>query len=254
MNSPLVIKGKEIGNGKPLVCVPVMEKTQPRIVDEVKRLVDDGCEMVEWRVDAFEAIDSLNAVRDVLGELGKIMGDTILVFTFRSKNQGGLLELPKDKLFDLHQVAAESKVVDFIDVEHFESKQILIEIHKLQKMGAHIISSHHDFNQTPSQDVIMMLLEQMGATGTDVVKLAVMPQSKEDVLTLLQATANFHEEYPNRPLITMSMGKLGAISRIAGETFGSCVTFGAAQVASAPGQLPYKELEHMLEVLHEEEN
>ena len=57
-------------------------------------------------------------------------------------------------------------------------------------------------------------------------------------------------QYPNRPVITMSMGAAGCISRISGEFTGSCVTFGSGAQASAPGQLPMTELQEVLEVLH----
>jgi 3-dehydroquinate dehydratase-1 len=96
-----------------------------------------------------------------------------------------------------------------------------------------------------------MLLEQMGAGGADVVKLAVMPQNHSDVLALLTETNRFHETYPNQPLVTMSMGAIGCVSRVVGEAFGSCITFGAQGRASAPGQLPADRLSEVLTVLHE---
>ena len=96
-----------------------------------------------------------------------------------------------------------------------------------------------------------MLLEQIYESGADVVKLAVMPQNTKDVLHLLSETNAFHENHPDRALITMSMGAKGGISRVAGEFFGSCVTFGAGGQASAPGQLPVKQLEEILHILHQ---
>ena len=42
--------------------------------------------MIEWRVDAFEGVESLNAVRQVLKELASVVKETILVFTFRSND------------------------------------------------------------------------------------------------------------------------------------------------------------------------
>lgn len=69
-----------------------------------------------------------------------------------------------------------------------------------------------------------MLLEQMCAGGADIVKLAVMPQNMEDVLKLLSVTYEFKEENPDTPVITMSMGKMGMISRLCGESFGAAVT------------------------------
>ena len=154
-------------------------------------------------------------------------------------------------IYDIHQVAAESDVVDFIDVEYFEAKNPQKEIAMLQEMGVYVIASHHDFEQTPDPEVIRMLLEQIRESGADVVKLAVMPQNMWDVLHLLEETNRFHENHPDHPLITMSMGAKGGISRVAGEFFGSCVTFGAGGQASAPGQLPVKQLEEILHILHQ---
>lgn len=245
----LNVKNKIIGEGKPLVCVSVMDSKKEDIINEVKRLVDENIEMVEWRVDAFEGVESPNAVREVLKELAPLVKNTILVFTFRSKEQGGQHSMDSEKIYDLHQVAAESKVVDFIDLEYFYTDDADVEIYNLQKMGAKVITSHHDFHETPSSNVLFMLLEQMKHSNADIVKLAMMPQSAEDVLRLLEETNHFHKRYPMQPLITMSMGKMGTISRVCGELFGSCVTFGAGKNASAPGQVPVAKLEEILEVL-----
>ncbi len=249
MENLLCIKGKIIGKGKPLVCVPVMESSKEEILRETRRLEEAHTEMIEWRVDAFENVESPNAIREILNEMKHIIKESILVYTFRSKNQGGCKALSAADIYDIHQVAAESDVVDFIDVEYFEAKNPQKEIAMLREMGAYVIASHHDFEQTPDPEVIRMLLEQIRESGADVVKLAVMPQNMWDVLHLLEETNRFHENHPDYPLITMSMGAKGGISRVAGEFFGSCVTFGAGGQASAPGQLPVKQLEEILHIL-----
>jgi 3-dehydroquinate dehydratase-1 len=251
MENLLCIKGKIIGKGKPLVCVPVMESSKEEILRETRRLEEAHTEMIEWRVDAFENVESPNAIREILNEMKHIIKESILVYTFRSKNQGGCKALSAADIYDIHQVAAESDVVDFIDVEYFEAKNPQKEIAMLREMGAYVIASHHDFEQTPDPEVIRMLLEQIRESGADVVKLAVMPQNMWDVLHLLEETNRFHENHPDHPLITMSMGAKGGISRVAGEFFGSCVTFGAGGHASAPGQLPVKQLEEILHILHQ---
>ena len=251
MENLLCIKGKIIGKGKPLVCVPVMESSKEEILRETRRLEEAHTEMIEWRVDAFENVESPNAIREILNEMKHIIKESILVYTFRSKNQGGCKALSAADIYDIHQVAAESDVVDFIDVEYFEAKNPQKEIARLREMGVYVIASHHDFEQTPDPEVIRMLLEQIRESGADVVKLAVMPQNMWDVLHLLEGTNRFHENHPDHPLITMSMGAKGGISRVAGEFFGSCVTFGAGGQASAPGQLPVKQLEEILHILHQ---
>lgn len=249
----MIVKNKCIGDGKPLICVSVMEQEQEGIVAEIKRLLQNGAEMVEWRVDAFSGVKSPNAVREVLDEVAPLIKEVIFVFTFRSKEQGGKCSLSAEKVYDLHQIAAESNIVDFIDVEYFYTEHADTEIYELQRMGTKVITSHHDFCQTPPSEVLAMLLEQMKHSNADIVKLAVMPNTPQDVLRLLEETNRFHETYKNQPLITMSMGKLGAISRIAGETFGSCVTFGAGKSASAAGQIEMKKLKQILDTLSESE-
>lgn len=251
MENLICIKNHVLGTGKPLVCVPIIDDKKDTILQTAKSLVDSGIEMIEWRVDAFAMAKDLNAIREVLEGLKPIMKETIFLYTFRSKMQGGQMEIEADEIIDLHQVAAESGVVDLIDLEYFEAEHPDKEIRTLHKSGVYVIASHHDFEETPKAEVMQMLLEQMTESGADVVKLAVMPKNEEDVLALLRETSHFHKNHPDRPLITMSMGKLGGISRIAGETFGSCVTFGAGAVASAPGQFPNERLEQMLEWIHE---
>ena len=80
------IKNKVIGEGKPLICVSVMDAKKADILAEMKRLVAENVEMMEWRVDAFEGVKSLNAVREVLQEAAELLNDTIFVFTFRSNS------------------------------------------------------------------------------------------------------------------------------------------------------------------------
>jgi 3-dehydroquinate dehydratase-1 len=65
----------------------------------------------------------------------------------------------------------------------------------------------------------------------------------------MQVTSEMREE-TEKPLISMSMGSLGSISRIAGENFGSAVTFATVGAASAPGQFPIRELRMMMDALH----
>jgi 3-dehydroquinate dehydratase I len=89
---------------------------------------------------------------------------------------------------------------------------------------------------------------QAQALGGDIGKLAVMPRSSADVLALLQATLQASSELAI-PVAGMSMGALGAVTRLAGGEFGSALTFAVGQAASAPGQLPIEELRRALALL-----
>lgn len=245
------VKGKEIGSGKPCVCVPVLEKEKQEIIKEIVALTKTGADVIEWRVDAFSKYLDFNEIRSVLAEAAPYLKEKIFLYTFRTKLQGGFGEVTAEQLNDIHNIAAESGVVDFLDVEFFAEEFPIVKIVRLQEKGVRVIASHHDFEETPKRDVMKMLLERMCAGNADIVKLAVMPQKEEDVLDLLSVTNEFYKENPDTPIISMSMGKMGMISRICGETFGSCVTFAANKETSAPGQMKMDKVIEVIDFLHQ---
>ena len=89
----------------------------------------------------------------------------------------------------------------------------------------------------------------MQRLGADVCKIAVMPHSRLDVISLMRAAA-VSDEALSAPVIAIAMGSLGVMTRVCGEAFGSCLTFGTAGQASAPGQIDAKQLRGILEVIH----
>lgn len=243
-------KGRVIGEGKPLICVPVTEETKEGIIEEIRLLVQKQADMIEWRVDWYEHAQDAAMVAGVLEEVRSYLAQTLFVLTFRSKRQGGQRQLTPKEVLEINRAAAGTGVPDFIDLEYFEYDRPKKAIQSVRECGASVICSHHDFEETPDGEILWMLLDKMKKGGADIVKLAVMPNTHRDVLALLEATEQFKRTYPDTPVITMSMGKEGVISRLCGEVFGSCVTFGSHKKASAPGQMQMEDLEIVLEKIH----
>ena len=77
-----------------------------------------------------------------------------------------------------------------------------------------------------------------------------MPQSDRDVLELLAATSRARETL-DLPLISMSMGGIGSISRIMGWIYGSAATFAVGKSSSAPGQIAIEELRTTLAIVRQ---
>ena len=124
-------------------------------------------------------------------------------------------------------------------------------VQAIHQAGKVVVGSNHDFDKTPSKSDLIYRLRKMQDLGADIPKIAVMPQSAADVITLLDATQEMHTKYADRPIITMSMSGMGSISRIACEAFGSCLTFGSGDKASAPGQIHAQELHGLLKSIHQ---
>lgn len=232
-----------LGEGLPKIAVPNVGVTEEEILDSAKEIAAAKPDIMEWRIDYYEAgikdneklIATAKALRDVVGEL------PILV-TFRTKNEGGVLELGEDEYLDLVATVVTNRLGDAVDIELFHDEERVKDLVKqAHNYNVVVIMSNHDFEKVPAKDVIEFRLKKMAELGADVPKLACMPHSADDVLTLLSAT-NDARKALSTPIITMAMADLGKVSRIAGQVFGSCLSFGAVGKTSAPGQLSIEDL------------
>lgn len=250
--NPVMIRGVAIGEGIPKICVPIVGKTREEIIKAAEEIRTLPVDVVEWRADWYEEVFEADVVLDVLQELRRSLGELPLLFTFRTKKEGGEKEIDKKYYRTLNQLVAESGLADLIDVEVFSGDEVVNDlVRTAHENGVKVIGSNHDFEKTPEKEAIIRRLCRMQELDVDLPKIAVMPKKKEDVLTLLAATEEMNRKYADRPIITMSMAGDGVISRLCGEVFGSALTFGAAGQASAPGQIGVKELRQILTILHE---
>lgn len=240
-----------IGEGKPKICVPIVGVTKHEIIEDAKSVAALPVDLVEWRADWFEHIFELEKVKEVLKELREALGEMPILFTFRTAKEGGEKSIEVEEYVRLNRAVAVIGYVDLIDVEAFTGdesvKEIIAEAHKYQ---VKVIGSNHDFQKTPAKEEIISRLCKMQELGVDISKIAVMPQSRRDVLTLLSATEEMYTDYADRPIITMSMSDTGMVSRLCGEVFGSALTFGSAGKISAPGQVQVLDLNTILTFIH----
>lgn len=245
------VRNLEIGAGAPKVIVPIVGVTKDEILASARSFDGIPLDVVEWRVDWFEDVFDQDKVADVLKELRSILGETPILFTFRTSKEGGEKSIDAKDYAALNIFAAKTGNVDIVDVEIFTGDAVVSQIiDQVHAAGVKIIASNHDFDKTPAKADIIYRLRKMQDMGADIPKIAVMPQSKEDVLTLLSATEEMSRCYADRPIITMSMAGTGVISRLCGEVFGSSMTFGAVGKVSAPGQMAVENLQTILALLH----
>lgn len=245
------VRNLELGGGIPAVCIPNVGKTKEEILTLTEQYKSMPMDLMEWRVDWFEGVEDTQAVLDVLSGIREKLGDTPLLFTFRTKKEGGVHDIDTAAYIALNKAVAATKLADLIDVEIFTGDEIVSDlISAIHASGTKVVASNHDFDRTPAKSDIVYRLRKMQDMGADIPKIAVMPRSKKDVLTLLSATVEMASDYADRPIITMSMAGLGSISRLSCEVFGSCLTFGSGSMASAPGQIGAQELKEVLTSVH----
>ena len=247
----LRIKNIAFGKDRPVVCVPLTETDKDRLLSFARECIGNSVRMLEWRIDLFLEKNDVSVLLDTLKSLRKEAFDAVLLVTYRTLPQGGKGSLSDAELkVLLADIASDENRPDLIDIEGLCLEDSGTFIRGLKEHGVKIIASHHEFKITPSYDEMRQILDMLSGLGADIVKLAVMPENTADVLRLMSVTNDFHEAHPDIPVVSMSMGSVGMISRISGEMSGSCITFGAGESASAPGQIPYADLERILKVIH----
>ncbi len=246
----VTVKGIEIGDGQPKVCVPIVASEDKAILEMASRLNHSEADIIEWRVDCYSEVKNLQKTITLLQELRDVLREKPLIFTFRSIIEGGNAQLSNADYYALNCEAA--NYADIVDVEIIRDEATAaMLIAELKDKGAYVLGSNHDFSETPEVKEIVLRLCEMQDLGADIVKIAAMPNSPADVITMLTATEEMQSQYGIVPFVTMSMGALGKITRVAGETFGSAITFAALDgQASAPGQMSLDEVKSTLSMLH----
>ncbi|WP_295154810.1 type I 3-dehydroquinate dehydratase [uncultured Brachyspira sp.] len=241
------IKNIKLGNEIPKICIPIVEKNEKDIIKYIKEISRLPVDIMEWRADFF--IDNIskynNNFEDIISfskEIKKIANKPIL-FTLRSIKEGGNIKY-NENIISLYENIIENKCFELIDLELLTIKEP--DLKKLIKLSnsnnIKTIISNHDFNKTPSKKEIVSRIRRMIKLKCDIAKVAYMPKNKKDVITLLDASS----EIKNFPIIAISMGDIGVITRI----FGSVLTFASAKRSSAPGQIESMKLKYILDSIY----
>ena len=158
----MLIKGIEFKSGnKPVICVPVMENDIDEIIEKAKNAIGTKCPMIEWRMDCFSDYLELDKVRQILDKLAGLCNNTVLLATLRTVGQGGNAEIGSDKLGEYYTRLAGMHAADLIDVEFFELDKPGQVIKNIHEMGGKVITSHHDFAETPEMSTMAMIYEEM---------------------------------------------------------------------------------------------
>ena len=221
------------------IVVPIM----PRSLEEAQAIElskFDDVDIIEWRAD-FLSKEAIMAVAPAIFE--KFAGREVLV-TIRTDKEGGNIQLTDDEYVQLLKDINAIFNPDYIDFEYFSHMDAFQQMLNF----SNLVLSYHNFDETPEN--LMEAFSELTALAPRVVKIAVMPESEQDVLDLINYTRGFKTLNPEQEYATMSMGKLGRISRLSGDVFGSSWSFASLEHVSAPGQIALADMKKIREVLN----
>ena len=249
MKKTVKVRELVLGDGNPKICVPIVAHTAAELDAALDAIDPELCDLVEFRADFYfeEDIPALKKIRERIG-------DKPVIYTIRTMEEGGEIEIAEDE-YEARNLAA-APYVDMIDIQlerlHIQINNRMLHsriIPMLHENGVKVICSWHNFTKTPDEEELIRRMIKMQGEGGDVSKIAVMPQGRDDVARLISASVKLLETYADRPFITISMGNEGRITRAACALTGSCITYGMAGNGSAPGQISAADLRQILKIL-----
>lgn len=251
----------ELGRSRPAVIVPLTAPDGVALDRELEALRGHRADIAEWRIDAHRpdldgashraaVLAALPGVRERLRDVRPDGLDVPLLVSLRSAAEGGQRAIDDDSYGPLLIEIAEHGA-DLVDVEALRLRPQVARalIGAVRERGAVVVGSHHDHGATPSVPDMLGMLQRLAELGADIPKLAVTPRAPVDVLALLEAGLRHRERVGAPPAVTISMGRLGAPSRLRGPELGSCATFATVGAASAPGQIGIEALLGVLDAL-----
>ena len=217
----------------------------PRSIEEaqaidVMRYHD--ADIIEWRADFLPK----EAILQVATAIFEKFAGRELVFTLRTRSEGGQIELSSEEYVQIIKEVAQLYQPDYIDFEYFSYKDVFDQMLDFPNL----VLSYHNFQETPEN--LMEILSELTSLNPKVVKIAVMANTEQDVLDLMNFTRGFKTLNPEQEYVTISMGKVGKVSRITSDVTGSSWSFASLDEASAPGQISLSSMKKIRELLNED--
>lgn len=235
----------------PKICTPITGKTKQEILNQLDTIILQSPDLIEWRADFFSDLSNKELTIELANEI-KEKSNIPLLFTIRAEHEGGeKISLTEEEKVSLICEVCRQTNVDMVDYETSNDEKYIKQIREAsQQNNKLLILSYHNFEKTPENSDLIDRAKRAEKYHADIAKFAVMPNSKEDVLRLLKLTKEIDDLF-DIPVVTMSMGDLGGLSRIIGWAYGSVITFGVGVKSSAPGQIPVKQLREAIKLTQE---
>lgn len=217
------------------ICVPLVADSVESMINSAK---DADVDLVELRLDYLSDTSDISALADITQDK---------IVTCMPSWEGGKFKKSEEDRLNL--LGQSLEFADYVTIELKTEELVRDKLVKQAKdSNVKVIIASHDFERTPSKDEIKKILADEADAGADIAKVAFMPSNYKDVLTVLDVLV---DKPLDLPVIAVSMGEVGKVSRILAPLFGSYLTFASAFAGaeSAPGQITLKDLKNMEKIM-----
>ena len=101
----VTVKNLVLGQGMPKICIPITGENRETIEKEMEEILELKPDLAEWRVDCYKKGSSDESIWEMLETISDKLGEIPLLFTFRTRREGGAQEITFQPLCCRHQQA-----------------------------------------------------------------------------------------------------------------------------------------------------
>lgn len=255
------IKNCIFGNGEPKICVPLVGRNDEEILSAAGNILSEAksleekypnvrVDVIEFRADYYDNVADRIKLTELLSKLKELFSDRVLLFTYRSEDEGGELrhDRAESMIEEIWEWVIAGRLADIVDIELKSGNyRVARATAKAHEAGMAVIMSNHNFEKTPHNDEILEMFRQMEILGADILKMASFPNSHFDVDRMVELTKDISRgkpglEFIHHPVVIISMGKEGKVTRTKCKENGCAMTFSSVGSGSAPGQVSLAEM------------
>ncbi len=210
---------------KPKIALVITDKESNAQLKPLK------ADLLELRVDLFKKMTPGYVAAQI--KIRRALRTPLLLTIRNQKKEGAPKEFADSLKWQVMEAAL--PIVDMVDIELSSPllKQVVALARQCKKK---VIVSSHNFDHTPAH--LDNLFKKAQSARADIVKIAAKANSVDDVLDMIA----FTRRHRRQQLITMSLGPIGAISRLVLPAAGSLYSYTFLNKPTAPGQVDVKTL------------
>jgi 3-dehydroquinate dehydratase / shikimate dehydrogenase len=222
----------------PRICIALGFPDAQKLVEHARLEADAGESFFEFRLDYLAAPESgIAAIRKFLAAHSDC---SILATCRRHQNHGKYNGSVEEQIRILNAAVDAGACAVDIEIESAENVAAHLDTFRGK---ARVILSYHNYDGTPSPEVVLRRMTRIPADAYKIVTTARKPSDNYRVLSLLKSN-------PRTPLIVLSMGETGFPTRVLSTAWGGLFTYAAPNAAegTSAGQVSARHLRNLYRV------
>lgn len=214
---------------KPVFCYPILESTRNGYINKVTELSKKQNTMLELRIDYLLCLGlSIEQIIDFISVLKKKYTSKKLIATIRTIDQGGKVDLTKEKYFYFVKLLYLKSRVHAIDIEYKfykVDKQYYDSLFKKKKKD--VIMSMHIFDKVFFVKDYKDIFKEMAESKSNIVKFAIKVYTKDDLFNFMDTARKSYGLFKreHKKVVFIAMGELGKVSRVFPEYTHTSIVF-----------------------------